>query len=78
MDDSTKQCPECGAEYYAHIEECGTCDVKLLSADDIAEGRIDTNSVSALVCIMDGPIDRLKEIANGLDTAGIECRTTNP
>ncbi len=77
MDDSTKQCPECGAEYYAHIEECNTCDVKLLSADDIAEGRINTNYVSALVCIMEGPIDRLKEISSGLDRAGIECRILN-
>lgn len=77
MDDSTKQCPECGAEYYAHIEECGTCHIKLLSSKDIAEGRIDANSLSALTCIMEGPLDRLKEIAHGLDTAGFESRILN-
>ncbi len=77
MDDSTKQCPECGAEYYAHIEECGSCHVKLLSSEDIAEGRIDTSSPSSLICIMEGPIDRLKEIAHGLDIAGFESRILN-
>ncbi len=77
MDESTKQCPECGAEYYAHIEVCGSCDVKLLSSQDISEGRINPTSISALVCIMEGPIDRLKEISHGLDLAGFESRILN-
>jgi hypothetical protein len=37
MYEDVKICPECGAEYFAHVEECNGCGVRLLSTEEKAK-----------------------------------------
>lgn len=82
QDQDVKLCPECGAEYFAHVDECADCEKKLLTPAELAEheslkqGRPETPSGfdpdGPLVCIDAGPYARVAELASALEAAGIE------
>lgn len=80
MDAQVKLCPECGAEYYAHITECGNCEVALVFPEEIEKGTAPTPKAKAegdLVPIMQGELQKMKEIAYGLKAMKIECQILN-
>jgi hypothetical protein len=74
--DDVKLCPECGAEYFAHIEECRGCEIPLVHPDELDTARATRieESAGGLVPIIEGPVDRLKEIAYGLKSRDIDCQ----
>lgn len=78
MDEEFKICPGCGAEFYAHIESCHQCEVKLVfpgeEAEAVAEepagvGEIDPNE--KIVVVEQGPIQRVSDIAVVFEESGI-------
>lgn len=82
MYEDVKICPECGAEYFAHVEECKDCGVRLLHPEEKA--RLDEKasepvcsvageSDGSTVCIEQGLLAHLKELQGALEAEGIEC-----
>jgi len=59
---NVKQCPACGAEYYAHVDDCIDCKVPLKFPDEM----LDINSVGEekgdFVPIQEGALAWLKEL----------------
>jgi hypothetical protein len=76
MDYPVKLCPECGAEYFAHITECGTCEVALIFPEELEKGPA-PKAEGDLVPIMQGDLQKMKEIAYGLKSKEIECQVLN-
>ena len=75
MDEDVKICPECGAEYFSHVEECKGCEVRLVWPGEVKERRAEKAAAAAdspLVCVEEGTADRLAELAGALRAAGIE------
>lgn len=73
MDDQVKICPQCGAEYYAHITTCKSCDVELIFPHEREEyERKLPNPEGELVCVEEGNYQRIMELATALTNAGIE------
>ncbi len=78
MDAQVKLCPECGAEYFAHITECGNCEVALVFPEELKKGSAPKpRGEGDLVPIMQGELQRMKEIAHGLKAKEIECQVLN-
>lgn len=76
MDDDVKICPECGAEYFAHVEMCGGCDVALVRPGEQVE-RVRPDD-GQLVSILQGPQDRIQEYSRVIAAQGMECHVLNP
>ncbi len=70
-----KVCPSCGAEYFAHFEECADCHVKLKLPEEINErGDEDDfadNPDRDAVPIREGSGPWLKEVHRALQAEGI-------
>ena len=80
MFEDVKICPECGAEYFAHVEECKECGVRLLHPEEKAEldkkasepvREVGVGGAGSDVCIEQGPHSRIRELADALDEKGI-------
>ncbi len=76
MDDQVKLCPECGAEYFAHITECGNCEVALVFPEELAK-RPAPKAEGDLIPIMQGQLQKMKQVAYGLKSIDIECKVLN-
>ncbi len=76
MDDQVKLCPECAAEYFAHITECGNCEVPLVSPEELKK-KPAHKAQGELIPIMQGELQKMKEIAYGLKSREIECQVLN-
>ncbi|MBI4949814.1 MAG: hypothetical protein HY955_06675 [Deltaproteobacteria bacterium] len=72
--DDIKICPGCGAEYYAHIKICRSCDVELLTPDELKRLKSVPRAEGALVCIYEGDYDRVSVLASALDRDGVETK----
>lgn len=74
--ENVKLCPECGAEYFAHVAECGGCEIPLVHPEELDKARTTRieEAEDTLVCILEGPKDRLKEIAYGLKSKGVDSQ----
>lgn len=77
MSEEVKICPECGAEYFAHVSECRACEVPLISPGDNISKRPAVSPGGELVCIEEGDYDRVTELARGLNRSGVECKVLN-
>ncbi|MEK7773247.1 MAG: hypothetical protein AAB307_02780, partial [Deltaproteobacteria bacterium] len=71
MDEDIKICPECGAEYFPHITVCAGCEVPLIRPGEEAKRELPELQGSS-VCIEEGDIHRVNDLARGLKSAGIE------
>ena len=76
MDDDVKLCPECEAEFFAHITECNRCEVPLVSPEELRKGPV-RKAEGELVMVMQGSLDSMKEIAYGLKTREIKSTILN-
>ncbi len=76
MDDNVKFCPECEAEFFAHIAECNKCEVPLITPEEFKKGPV-KKAEGELVMIMQGAVDRMKEIAYGLKAKDIKSKVLN-
>ena len=69
-----KLCPQCGAEYFAHITECAECKVPLQRPEELERER--AGFVSEVgedaVPIMEAKMSELKEVRRLLDKEGIK------
>lgn len=74
MSEDTRICPECGAEYFAHIVSCATCEVQLLSP---GEKKMMPRAEGDLVCVDEGTYERATELARELKKQGVECEVLN-
>jgi len=74
MSHETKICPECGAEYFAHIVNCASCEVQLIRPD---EKRQLPKAEGELVCVDEGDYDRATELARELKKQGVPCEVLN-
>ncbi len=76
MDDNVKLCPECEAEFFAHITECNRCEVPLVSPEELRKGPV-RKAEGELTMIMQGAMERMKEIAYGLKAREIKSKILN-
>ena len=76
MDEQVKVCPECGAEFFAHIMECNRCEAELVSPETVGRpSKMQSPSADpSLVCIDEGSYDRSNEVAWGLRSAGFDAK----
>ncbi len=74
MSEDTRVCPECGAEYFAHIVSCATCEVQLVRHGEKKELP---KPEGELVCVDEGTYERATELARELKKTGIECEVLN-
>jgi len=72
MEEDVKVCPECDAEYYAHVSECRGCGVGLVFPGELAAKKVTSDDESPLVCIEEGTQERLNELSGALLAVGIE------
>ena len=73
--DDVKVCPRCDAEFYAHVNVCDRCNVRLVApnqAQTAAQALVDDGS--ELVCVVDGPRDRVVEVSELLKKAGFAAQ----
>ena len=73
-----KICPDCGAEYYPHIEKCADCGAVLLSFEEHKKAReerkrIEEKALENMAVVRDGDLDWLSELRTVLIDAGIPC-----
>jgi hypothetical protein len=87
MFEQVKVCPECEAEFFAHIEECNGCAVKLITPEElkhiqasddlaVAEGQGTRDEFGEMVCVDKGTPNRVTELKAMLAKKGIECEIT--
>ncbi len=74
-----KICPECNAEYFAHIVECAGCGVPLkvpeeLEAQRERQRRFEEEEVQKAVVIKEGEKDLVFELHHVLLGKGYPCR----
>ena len=72
----TKLCPQCGAEYYDHVNECIDCHVELKSSEEIEKEKREAqqfldDSEGAAFVIREGETCMLKEMRTLLLKNGI-------
>lgn len=77
MDEDVKICPQCEAEYYAHVAVCKGCEVPLVHPQELNRKTGVHKAEGELVCIIEGPYDVMKDLSAGLKSAGIECEILN-
>jgi hypothetical protein len=78
MYEDVKICPECGAEYFAHVQECNECGVGLVHPEERAkmeeargEEPVHEGAEDPLVCVEEGSLSRVTEVAGALESVGI-------
>ncbi len=79
MDEDVLICPECNAEYFAHVTECNDCAVPLVRPGDVGGGAAELDEAgqgragpSGFVVIERGSLSSITELAGVLGAAGIE------
>ncbi len=92
MYEGVRICPECDAEFFAHVEECNACGVRLISPEQkerlrrsllssrlsiLLADRLADHSKDEPVCINEGDITTLHELANVLKSTGIDCEVAS-
>lgn len=77
MEEDVKVCPQCKAEYYAHVEVCKSCEVPLVHPEELNRKKNLPKAEGDLVCIIEAPYDVIKDLSAGLERAGIECEVLN-
>lgn len=76
MDEQVKVCPECGAEFFAHVIECNRCETELVSPEE-ARGPAPKKShdpTEGLACVEEGTYERANEVAWTLRSAGFDVQ----
>ncbi|MBI1912236.1 MAG: hypothetical protein HYS21_09565 [Deltaproteobacteria bacterium] len=74
MSDEFKICPECGAEYFPHAIECRTCEIALVFASELEKKKqAQPQAAGSLVCIEEGTLERVSDLANALGSIGFEA-----
>lgn len=74
----TKICPDCGAEYFAHIENCADCGTALLLPEERAKAQeekkrcMDTTSENSVI-VREGSLNWMDELSEVLINSGIPC-----
>ena|SRR3990172_1424286 len=78
MEEDVKICPECGAEYFAHVSECRGCEVPLVHPGESApvERKAPVDS-DPLVCIAEGDLGRARALQADLKSAGFDSKVLN-
>src|SRR3972149_9411862 len=73
--EETKVCPDCGAEYFAHVRECSRCMVDLIPSSEMRGGAPakKKHPSDGLVCIEDGTYERANELAWQLREKGFDA-----
>jgi hypothetical protein len=71
MYEDVKICPECGAEYFAHVEECNGCGVRLLSTEEKAKMEKEA-AEPASKGADESSLSRLREVAGALESSAID------
>ena len=82
----TKFCPQCGAEYYAHVERCAACEIPLQTAPF---GMVpDTSTLpqtpkefapsESLSVVRQAGLDWCRDLADFLVDNGVSARVTSP
>jgi hypothetical protein len=74
-----KICPECNAEYFAHIVECASCGVTLKLPEELEalrerQRRFEEEEVQNCVVIKEGEKDLVFELHHVLLKKGYPCR----
>ncbi len=71
-----KVCPSCGAEYFSHIKTCHHCEIELVAPEKLEEARMNLPKAEGQLVqiIEDGSFERVKSLAAGLETFGIEAK----
>jgi len=82
MSADTKICPECGAEFYAHISECNGCDVPLVHPDasPVMTGAPQipgSDEALRLVTIEQGDLTKIAELHNALAACDVPSEIIN-
>ncbi|VAV84016.1 hypothetical protein MNBD_DELTA01-474 [hydrothermal vent metagenome] len=82
MTTDIKICPECDAEFFAHISECNGCNVPLVHPDasPIATGELqmpDSDEALRLVTIEQGDIAKIGELHNALNKRDVPSEVIN-
>ncbi|MBI5887034.1 MAG: hypothetical protein HZB85_10725 [Deltaproteobacteria bacterium] len=73
--DDVKVCPRCDAEYYAHVNKCATCGVELVAPGNLKQAKQALpDAAGELVCVVDGPRDRVLELSATLKKAGFAAQ----
>ncbi|UCG79113.1 MAG: hypothetical protein JSV21_04600 [Nitrospirota bacterium] len=75
---NVKLCPDCGAEYFAHIYQCADCGAVLLTPEENKAAQDEKQrrreqAVQDAVAIRQGDIKWMGELYNALIDAGISC-----
>ena len=78
----TKTCPDCAAEYFAHIENCADCGAVLLLPEENKkvqdERKLCRDKIlESPVAVREGDLKWLDELYNVLINAGIPCVVSN-
>ncbi|MEW6599366.1 MAG: hypothetical protein AB1499_00195 [Nitrospirota bacterium] len=73
-----KICPDCGTEYFAHIQNCADCGTALLLPEDnkniqAKRQRCREEILDSPVIIREGDLEWLNELYNALIDASIPC-----
>lgn len=69
-------CPSCGAEYFAHVKTCHHCEIELVAPERLEEARKNLPKAEGQLVqiIEDGSYERVKALASGLESYGIEAK----
>lgn len=75
---NVKICPDCGTEYFAHIQNCADCGAVLLLPEENRKlqeerKRCREEILDSPVVVREGDLDWLKELYNVLIDASIPC-----
>jgi hypothetical protein len=77
MDEQVKVCPECGAEFFAHVIECNRCEAELVSPEEARGGAPKKKHAApddGLACVEDGTYERANEVAWMLRSSGFDVK----
>jgi RNA polymerase subunit RPABC4/transcription elongation factor Spt4 len=72
MLEEIKVCPNCGTEYYSHIEQCADCSIDLIFKDKTEISSISIDGSSELVLIRSDEALFIKEFQRKLDEIGVQ------
>ena len=73
-----KICPDCEAEYFAHIENCADCGTLLLLPEEVKKAQEEKNrcmekALENQVVVREGDLKWMGELYNVLIDSGIPC-----
>ena len=72
MQEEFKVCPNCGVEYYSHIEQCADCSIDLVFKDKTEITSVSIDDSAELVLIRSDEALFIKEFQRKLDEIGIQ------